>query len=129
HLERRERQGRYARWHVPAPVEREPEGWLLTYLDLITLLLVMLVVMLAFSQPKILDGEPDAVAAASLPAGSAAHAQSGNLKASAGTADQTPIASPRAPSSSGNDSSSTLRSPTRAMAEQENDAIDPEARS
>lgn len=52
HLERRERQSRYARWYTPVPVEREPEGWLLTYLDLITLLLVMLVVMLAFSQPK-----------------------------------------------------------------------------
>ncbi len=50
HLEKRERQSRYARWHVPAPAEREPEGWLFTYLDLITLLLVMLVVMLAFSR-------------------------------------------------------------------------------
>ncbi|NDP61699.1 OmpA family protein [Polaromonas sp.] len=43
------RQGRFARWHLdPAPVAEE-EGWLLTYLDVITLLLVMMVVMLAFA--------------------------------------------------------------------------------
>lgn len=64
HLERRERQSRYARWHVPAPTEREPEGWLLTYLDLITLLLVMLVVMLALSQPKTPVAEEAAMAPA-----------------------------------------------------------------
>ncbi|CDS54435.1 Flagellar motor rotation protein MotB [Polaromonas sp. CG9_12] len=43
------RKGRFARWHLePAPVAEE-EGWLLTYLDVITLLLVMMVVMLAFA--------------------------------------------------------------------------------
>jgi len=43
--------GRYSRWHAdPDPVPEE-EGWLLTYLDVMTLLLVMLVVMLAFSEP------------------------------------------------------------------------------
>jgi chemotaxis protein MotB len=43
------RQGRFARWHLePDPVAEE-EGWLLTYLDVITLLLVMMVVMLAFA--------------------------------------------------------------------------------
>ena len=43
------RKGRFARWHLePAPVVEE-EGWLLTYLDVITLLLVMMVVMLAFA--------------------------------------------------------------------------------
>lgn len=43
------RQGRFARWHLePDPIVEE-EGWLLTYLDVITLLLVMMVVMLAFA--------------------------------------------------------------------------------
>ncbi|TSE28968.1 Motility protein B [Tepidimonas thermarum] len=43
--------GRYQRWHAdPEPVPEE-ETWLLTYLDVMTLLLVMLVVMLAFSEP------------------------------------------------------------------------------
>ena len=43
--------GRYSRWHAdPDPVVEE-ETWLLTYLDVMTLLLVMLVVMLAFSEP------------------------------------------------------------------------------
>lgn len=43
--------GRYQRWHAdPDPVPEE-ETWLLTYLDVVTLLLVMLVVMLAFSEP------------------------------------------------------------------------------
>ena len=41
--------GRYAHWHVDPPEEREEEGWLLVYLDVMTLLLVMLVVLLAFS--------------------------------------------------------------------------------
>ena len=40
---------RFARWHhEPAPVPEE-EGWLLTYQDVITLLLVMMVVMLSFA--------------------------------------------------------------------------------
>ncbi|MBO1110568.1 OmpA/MotB family protein [Bordetella petrii] len=38
--------GRFARWHVEPTVEPESESWLLTYLDLITLLLAMLVVLL-----------------------------------------------------------------------------------
>lgn len=43
--------GRFARWHLePTPVPEE-EGWLLTYLDVITLLLVLMVVMLAYSEP------------------------------------------------------------------------------
>jgi len=43
--------GRYERWHVdPVPVQEE-EAWLITYLDMMTLLLAMLVVMLAFSEP------------------------------------------------------------------------------
>jgi len=44
--------GRYAHWNIEPPVDREEEGWLLTYLDVITLLLVMLVVLLAFSDLK-----------------------------------------------------------------------------
>lgn len=49
----------FARWHVPgAPVE-EQEGWLVTYLDMITLLLVMLVVMLAFAGKGDGDGDGD----------------------------------------------------------------------
>lgn len=48
-LERGERKRRHERWHVEPATERESESWLFTYLDLITLLLVMLVVMLALS--------------------------------------------------------------------------------
>lgn len=40
---------RFARWHLETAVAPEEEGWLLTYLDVITLLLVMMVVMLAFA--------------------------------------------------------------------------------
>lgn len=43
--------GRYRRWHLDSRPEAEEEGWLLTYLDVITLILVMLVVMLAFAGP------------------------------------------------------------------------------
>lgn len=42
-----DRKDRYARWHVDETVESDAENWLLSYLDLITLLLAMLVVMLA----------------------------------------------------------------------------------
>jgi|GEM_PF-67183 len=90
-LERRERQSRYARWHIPAPAEREPEGWLLTYLDLITLLLVMLVVMLAFSQPKTPAADPMQVAAVETPAAKTAHPEQGSgLQAQAGTTEPAP---------------------------------------
>lgn len=41
---------RFSRWHVPETAEAESESWLLSYLDLITLLLAMLVVMLAVSR-------------------------------------------------------------------------------
>ncbi|WP_426144606.1 OmpA/MotB family protein [Polaromonas sp. DSR2-3-2] len=43
------RKGRFARWHLEPALVAEEEGWLLTYLDVITLLLVMMVVMLAFA--------------------------------------------------------------------------------
>lgn len=41
---------RYERWHVAETVQREPDNWLMTYLDLITLLLALFVVMLALSR-------------------------------------------------------------------------------
>lgn len=43
--------GRFHRWHVEAPPAAEEETWFVTYLDVMTLLLVMMVVMLAFSEP------------------------------------------------------------------------------
>lgn len=43
--------GRYRRWHVDTRADAEEEGWLLTYLDVITLILVLMVVMLAFAGP------------------------------------------------------------------------------
>lgn len=43
--------GRYRRWHVKGRQDTEEEGWLLTYLDVITLILVLMVVMLAFAGP------------------------------------------------------------------------------
>ena len=43
--------GRFGRWHLKAAGEGEEESWLLTYLDVMTLLLVMMVVMLAFAKP------------------------------------------------------------------------------
>ncbi|MFY3284629.1 OmpA family protein [Achromobacter xylosoxidans] len=45
-----DRKDRYARWHVDETVESDAENWLLSYLDLITLLLAMLVVMLAVAR-------------------------------------------------------------------------------
>ncbi|WMD21746.1 OmpA family protein [Achromobacter seleniivolatilans] len=45
-----DRKDRYSRWHVEEQVEQDSENWLLSYLDLITLLLAMLVVMLAVSR-------------------------------------------------------------------------------
>jgi chemotaxis protein MotB len=46
------RVGRYRRWHVDTRAEPEEEGWLITYLDVITLILVLMVVMLAMTDPK-----------------------------------------------------------------------------
>ncbi len=47
--------GRFGRWHLSPTVEGEEESWLLTYLDVMTLLLVMMVVMLAFAKPATED--------------------------------------------------------------------------
>ena len=43
--------GRFARWHLDLTPATEEDGWLLTYLDVITLILVMMVVMLSFAGP------------------------------------------------------------------------------
>lgn len=47
--------GRFGRWHLKPTGESEEESWLLTYLDVMTLLLVMMVVMLAFAKPATED--------------------------------------------------------------------------
>lgn len=44
------RRNRYERWHVPETLDKEPDNWLMTYLDLITLLLALFVVMLALTR-------------------------------------------------------------------------------
>ena len=47
------RRGRFQRWNVEQqPIEEEGESWLLIYLDVMTLLLVMMVVLLAFTEPR-----------------------------------------------------------------------------
>lgn len=54
--------GRYGRWHLETSVPYDDEGWLLTYLDVITLMLVMMVVMLSVAGPpgeKVGEGVPD----------------------------------------------------------------------
>ncbi len=43
--------GRFARWHLDLTPATEEDGWLLTYLDVVTLILVMMVVMLSFAGP------------------------------------------------------------------------------
>ena len=40
---------RFTRWHIEPQREEEQEAWLITYLDMLTLLLVMLVIMLALA--------------------------------------------------------------------------------
>ncbi len=46
------RGGRFERWHTDIESVPEEEGWFITYLDVMTLLLVMMVVMLAFAGPS-----------------------------------------------------------------------------
>ena len=46
---------RFGRWHIDRQVDGEEESWLLTYLDVMTLLVVMMVVMLAFAKPAAED--------------------------------------------------------------------------
>ncbi|EXF42656.1 flagellar motor protein MotB [Pseudomonas sp. BAY1663] len=53
--------GHFAKWHIEPRQEEEQEAWLLTYLDMLTLLLVMLVVMLALAGKG--DGQSNQTAA------------------------------------------------------------------
>jgi chemotaxis protein MotB len=64
--------GRYRRWHVEGRPDTEEEGWLLTYLDVITLILVLVVVMLSQSQPK--DREKEKASASQTSQGTTATA-------------------------------------------------------
>lgn len=57
-LEERVRKMHQAHWQTPAVEENETDGWLLSYLDLLTLLLVMFVALLAMSEPKDNDAAP-----------------------------------------------------------------------
>lgn len=63
---------RFALWHSEPAREEEQESWLITYLDMITLLLVMLVVLLAFagkgSAPNGQQAQVPATTSAPLPA-------------------------------------------------------------
>ena len=45
------RNSSYSRWHLESSMVSEEDGWLLTYLDVITLMLVMMVVMLSVAGP------------------------------------------------------------------------------
>lgn len=68
-------------WHVrPTPIQ-EDEGWFTTYLDVMTLLLVLLVVMLSFAGKNALDG----------------FAQAANGTGSAAAAPAAPITAPTLP--------------------------------
>jgi len=59
---------RFSRWHIEPQREEEQEAWLITYLDMLTLLLVMLVIMLALAGKG--DGEQnDPAGSAMLAAG------------------------------------------------------------
>lgn len=61
---------RFARWHIEPQREEEQEAWLVTYLDMLTLLLVMLVIMLAMAgKGDAKQSEQTALEAAPLTAG------------------------------------------------------------
>jgi chemotaxis protein MotB len=62
------RRNRYERWHVPETLDREPDNWLMTYLDLVTLLLALFVVMLALTRlgPGLAAKPPELAAGVSL---------------------------------------------------------------
>lgn len=51
-LRRSTHSGSFERWHLNSEPPAEEEAWLLTYLDVITLLLVMMIVMLTFTEPS-----------------------------------------------------------------------------
>lgn len=73
-LEARERRARRERWNVPLAMDPEPEGWLVSYLDLVTLMLVLLVVLLALSRQNALEAARAAPPAAALAAATPATA-------------------------------------------------------
>lgn len=58
----RKHAGSFDRWHFAEAPVHEEENWMMTYLDVVTLLLMMLVVMLAFANPS--SGPSKAKAAA-----------------------------------------------------------------
>ncbi|MGQ9725083.1 MAG: OmpA family protein [Tepidimonas sp.] len=85
--------GRYQRWHADPDPPPEEEAWLVTYLDVVTLLLVMLVVMLAFSEPitrKPPLGRPDAQGQAPMAAGQMLPAGGGSIVPPLGLPSATP---------------------------------------
>lgn len=50
--------GRFAKWHVESRQEEEQDAWLITYLDMLTLLLVMMVIMLTLAGKADGEGAP-----------------------------------------------------------------------
>ncbi|MBK3916636.1 OmpA family protein [Pseudomonas stutzeri] len=56
---------RFSKWHIDPQRDEEQEAWLITYLDMLTLLLVMLVIMLSMAGKA--DGEGDSQAAIATP--------------------------------------------------------------
>lgn len=75
--------GRYRRWHVDTRAEPEEEGWLITYLDVITLILVLMVVMLSMTDPKDSKKPPETTPAQT----------GGSPEATAATTPQSTVAS------------------------------------
>lgn len=63
--------GSFERWHLSPEESREEEGWLLSYLDVTTLLLVTMVVVLAFIEPASTRRPVPQAAPAPAPAASA----------------------------------------------------------
>jgi len=61
-------------WHIQPTHIQEDEGWYTTYLDVMTLLLVLLVVMLSFAGKGALEGFKEATGGSTVPAPRAAQA-------------------------------------------------------
>ncbi|MHB0764516.1 OmpA/MotB family protein [Stutzerimonas sp. NM35] len=51
--------GRFAKWHIEPRQEEEQDAWLLTYLDMLTLLLVMMVILLTLAGKADSEGYSD----------------------------------------------------------------------
>lgn len=80
--------GSFARWHLDPTPSREEEGWFITYLDVMTLLLVTMVVVLAFVEPA---KKAAAEAAQTAPADAVAQAPASPASApETAAADSTP---------------------------------------